>query len=277
MSVDGKVVAVTGVTSGIGRTVAEVFAERGALVVGSGRREDRGRKLEGLIREGGGTFDFVTADVTQRDQCRRFVDHAVASHGRLDVLVNNAGGGGHSVATAALEDTAFDDLLHLNLHSALFCSQRAVEHMVPAGVGGVILNIASVQGVLAVARSAAYNVAKAGLIQLTRTLAVEYLEQGIRANVIVMGGAATAASATAVREVTKHVKGPDAEPDFSQPLPRPLNGTPLHEIATALVALASDDARAITGATIAIDQAQSAGSLYSEAIFHALSGDWRRG
>jgi meso-butanediol dehydrogenase/(S,S)-butanediol dehydrogenase/diacetyl reductase len=147
--------------------------------------------------------------------------------------------------------------------------------MLAAGDGGVILNIASVQGVLAVARSTAYNAAKAGLIQLTRTLAVEYLVHGIRANAIVMGGAATAASAMAVRELTKAVRGPDAEPDFSQPLPRPLTGTPLRDVGTALVALAGDDARAITGATIAIDQGQTAGSLYSEAIFHALSGGWR--
>ena len=84
----------------------------------------------------------------------------------------------------------------------------------------------------------------------------------------------TAASAMAVREVTKYVNGPDAEPDFSQPLPRPLSVTPLRDIATALVALAGDDARAITGATIAIDQAQTAVSLYSDSVFRALSGGW---
>jgi len=274
MTIAGKVVALTGVTAGIGRTLAEVFAERGCSVVGCGRRVDRGRKLEAQIRSSGATFSYVPADVSRRDDCRRFIDAVVDEHGRVDVLINNAGGGGRSVPTQDLEESEFDEMLRLNLHSALFCSQRAIDHMVQASAGGVILNIASVQGVLAVARSASYNVAKAGLIHLTNTLAVEYLDRGIRANVIVMGGAPTAASAQAVRELTKAVKGPDAEPDFSQHLPRPISGTPLRDVATALVALADDDARAITGAVIALDQAQTAGSLYSEAVFHALSGGW---
>jgi NAD(P)-dependent dehydrogenase (short-subunit alcohol dehydrogenase family) len=261
------------VTAGIGRTVAEVFAERKCMVVGCGRRQDRGAKVQEAVRSAGGVFRFVAADVTVREDCRRFVEAVVAEHGRIDVLINNAGGGGFSASSQDVSESDFEEHLRLNLHSALFCSQRAIDYMVPAG-GGVILNIASVQGILAVARSAPYNVAKAGLIQLTRTIAVEYLEQRVRANVIVMGGAATAASARAVRDLTKAVEGPDAEPDFHQYLPPALSGTALRDIATALVVLADDDARAITGATIAIDQAQTAGSLYSEAVFLALTGGW---
>jgi NAD(P)-dependent dehydrogenase (short-subunit alcohol dehydrogenase family) len=217
---------------------------------------------------------FVQADVTSRDECRQFIDAAVSEHGRIDVLINNAGGSGHWTAIDELEEKAFEEILRLNLHSALFCSQRAIEHMCRRGEGGVILNVASVQAVLAVARTGAYNAAKAGLVQLTKTIAIEFIDRGIRANVIVMGGALTPLSADGVRQVTKIVKGPDAEPDFSQPLPRSLTGTPLRDIATAMVALADDDAVAITGAEIAIDQGQTAGSLYSEAIFHALSGGW---
>src|SRR3954454_17116748 len=186
MAIAGKVVAITGVTAGIGRTLAEVFAERGCSVVGCGRREDRGRKLEAHIRSGGATFTYVPADVSRREDCRRFIDAVIGEHQRIDVLINNAGGGGRSVPTQALEESEFEEMLRLNLHSALFCAQRAIDHMVQTNAGGVILNIASVQGVLAVARSASYNVAKAGLIQLTNTLAVEYLDRGIRANVIVM-------------------------------------------------------------------------------------------
>src|SRR5579864_8723872 len=99
MSVKGKVVAVTGVTSGIGRAVAQVFAERGCAVMGCGRREDRGKTLERKIREAGGTFTFVPADVTSREQCRHFIDAAVAEHDRIDVLINNAGGSGQWVPT----------------------------------------------------------------------------------------------------------------------------------------------------------------------------------
>jgi NAD(P)-dependent dehydrogenase (short-subunit alcohol dehydrogenase family) len=274
MSVDGKVVAVTGVTAGIGRTVARVFAERGCRVVGCGRRSDRGLSLEEKIREAGGRFTFVQADVTSRDECRQFIDAAVSEHGRIDVLINNAGGSGQWTTIDELEEKDFDEILRLNLHSALFCSQRAIEHMCSSGDGGVILNVASVHAVLAVARTGAYNAAKAGLVQLTKTIAIEFIDRGIRANAIVMGGALTPLSADGVRQVTKIVKGADADPDFSQTLPRSLTGTPLRDIATAMVALADDDAVAITGAEIAIDQGQTAGSLYSEAIFHALSGGW---
>src|SRR6516165_11996663 len=212
MSVDGKVVAVTGVTAGIGRTVARVFAERGCRVVGCGRRADRGISLEAKIREAGGRFMFVQVDVTSRDECRQFIDAAVSEHGRIDVLINNAGGSGRWTAIDELEEKAFEEILRLNLYSALFCSQRAIEHMCRRGEGGVILNVASVQAVLAVARSGAYNAAKAGLVQLTKTIAIEFIDRGIRANVIVMGGALTPLSADGVRQVTKIVKGPDAEP-----------------------------------------------------------------
>ena len=272
MSVEGKVVAITGTTSGIGRTVAEVFAERGARVVGCGRRAEKGSVVEERIGAAGGTFTFVTADVTDEEDCNRFVDSAIERHGRIDVLINNAGGSEWAV-TETLPAAEWDRVIRLNLYGPFFCSQRAIHHMKAAG-GGLLLHIASVHGVLAVAMTAAYNVSKAALIQLSNTYAVEHLDDGIRSNVIVMGGAPTGAAAGAVRDINRLLKG--GEPDLGQHLPTPLTGTPLRDIGTALVALAGDDARAITGATIAIDQGQSAGSLYSEAILHALSGGWSR-
>lgn len=270
--VEGKVVAVTGTTTGIGRAIVEVFAERGARVVGCARRAEKGAEIEARVRAAGGEFSFVPADVTSEDDCKRFIDAAVDLHGRIDVLINNAGGN-HSERTSDLSAADFDATVRLNLHGPFFCSQRAVHHMQSAG-GGLILSIASTQGVLAVAFSAAYNASKAALIQLSNTLAVEYLDAGIRSNVIVMGGAPTRAAAGAVGDINRLLRGPDAEPDWGQHVPTPLTGTPLRDIATALVALSGDDARAITGASIAIDQAQSAGSLFSEAILHALSGGW---
>lgn len=274
MSLSGKVVAITGTTAGIGRTVAEVFAERGALVVGCGRRTEKGEAVAQRIRVHGGAFTFITADLTVRDDCIRFVDAVVEQHGKIDVLINNAGGNGAFSPADNLDESRFDATLRLNLHGSLFCSQRAIHHMKSARQGGVILSVASVQAVQAVAGSVGYNTAKAGLIALSNTLAVEFLADGIRSNVILMGGAPTAASAGAVRDITKALNGADAEPDFTQYLPRPLTGTPLRDIGAALALLADDDAKAITGAAIAIDQAQSAGSLYSDAIFHALSGRW---
>lgn len=273
MSIAGKVVVITGTTAGIGRTLAEVFAARGAKVVGCGRNETRGAKVAAAIAAAGGTFTFHPADVTRREDCYQVIDAAVAEHGRVDVLINNAGGSTDYYATAEVDEEVFDGVVRLNLHGPLFCSQRAIQHMRPAG-GGVILSIASVQGVQAVAMQAAYNAAKAALIQLSNTIAVEYQKDSVRSNVIVMGGAPTAAAAGAMRDATRMLKGPDANPDFTRYMPLPVTGTPLKDIADAMAALASDDCRAITGATIAIDQGQSAGALYSDAMFLALAGDW---
>ena len=277
MSVAGKVVAITGTSGGIGRTLAEVFAERGAMVVGCARSAEKGRKVEERIRASGGEFTFVEADVTSQEDCTRFVDTAVERHGAIDVLINNAGGQGTWNASDTVSGEDFDAVIRLNLNGPLYCSQRAIQHMLRAGKGGAILSIASTNALFGVAKSAAYNAAKAALINLCRTFAVEYLEQGIRSNVIIMGGAPTAAAAGSVRDATRLLKGEGAEPDFTQYLPKPLTGTPLREIANSLIALSGDDARAITGATIAIDQGQSAGSLHSDAIFHALSGGWSAG
>jgi NAD(P)-dependent dehydrogenase (short-subunit alcohol dehydrogenase family) len=271
MSVEGKVVAITGTTTGIGRTAADVFAERGALVIGCGRRAEKGRAVEDKIVTAGGAFTFVTADVTDETDCNRFVDTAIERHGRIDVLINNAGGTEWAV-TETLPSEDWDRVIRLNLYGPFFCSQRAIHHMKSSGSGGLLLHIASVHGVLAVAMTAAYNVSKAALIQLSNTYAVEHLDDGIRSNVVIMGGAPTGSAAGAVRDINRLLRGED--PDFDQHLPTPLTGTPLRDIGAALVALSGDDARAITGATIAIDQGQSAGSLYSEAIVHALSGGW---
>lgn len=272
MTIEGKVVAITGTSGGIGRAVAEVFASRGALVVGCGRRSDKGATLQRKIADDGGTFTFVTADVTIEQDCGRFIDVVVEEHGRIDVLINNAGGGGGWVPTDEVSEQAWDDVMRLNLYGALFCSQHAIRHMKEAGRGGVLLHVSSVQGVLAVGMNAAYNAAKAAEIHLSNTLAVEYLADGIRSNVIVMGGAPTAAAASAVSGINQLLHG--REPNWGQHLPPPITGTPLKEIGDALAALADDDCRAITGAVIALDQAQSAGALYSEAIIHALSGGW---
>ena len=167
MTIESKVVAITGISSGIGRALAEVFAGRGARVVGCARRADKGKKVESRIRETGGTFDFVQADITDKKACTDFIDAAMEKHGRIDVLINNAGAGGARVATDAIDEAEFDAVVRLNLYGALFCSQRAIHHMKSQGEGGLILSISSVQGVLAAANSAAYNAAKAGLIQLS--------------------------------------------------------------------------------------------------------------
>jgi NAD(P)-dependent dehydrogenase (short-subunit alcohol dehydrogenase family) len=272
MEAEAKVVAITGVASGIGRALAKAFAEGGARVVGCDIQADKGARVERAIRDAGGRCTFVEADVTREDDCQRFIDAVVTEHGRIDVLINNAGGSGRWMPSAQVDEAAFDAVLRLNLYGPHFCARRAIHYMIPAG-GGLILSLASIQGIRAVAGSIAYNAAKAALIQMSNTLAVEYQHDNIRSNIIMIGGAPTGGAAAVVDDISRWLNGKDA--DFGQDLPRSLTGTPLTDIASAAVLLASDGARAITGATIAIDQGMSAGALHSDAVFLALSGGWK--
>jgi NAD(P)-dependent dehydrogenase (short-subunit alcohol dehydrogenase family) len=265
----GKVVAITGVTSGIGRGVALEFVARGAKVVGAGRRLELGDALAAEAAAGPGEFSFVPTDITSPDSCANFLDTAVRLHGRLDALVNNAGGPGDPpvIDSELVSQRAWADVIELNLSGTFFCCQRAIHHLRSGGQGGVIINIASTQAVEAVSGMAAYNAAKAAVVQLGRSLAVEYLADRIRVNTVLMGGAATPASSVVIREIL----GEDGRIPV---MPMPLYAQRLSDIGAALALLCSDASKLITGATIAMDRAMSAGSLFSTAIQHAYAGGW---
>jgi glucose 1-dehydrogenase len=272
-SVEDKVIVVTGATAGIGRGVALELAARGAKVVGVGRRAELGESLAADGRVLAGVVSFVAADVTQPADCHRAIDYAVESHGRVDALINNAGGTGKPpiVDVCHITPSQWQEVFNLNANGTFFCSQRAIEHMRCQG-GGVILNIASTQAVEAVAGMTAYNAAKAAVVQLGRSLAVECLPHRIRVNTVLMGGAATDASADVMREV---LGIPAGSPLKVPALPRPLYAQRLSDIGAALALLCSDASKLVTGATIAIDRAMSAGSLFSAAINHAYGGGWQ--
>ncbi len=274
MSVNDKVVVVTGTSTGVGRTISLVFASRGAIVVGCARSE-QGRALEDEVAAAGGRFDFVQADVTDPDDCRRLIEHAVQRHGRIDVLINNAGG--HTrpsvVAVESVEPDEWKRVVELNLNAAFYCSQHAIRHMA-AGGGGLILNIASIQAVQVINGMAAYNAAKAGLVQFTNSVAVECAAAGIRANSIILGPAGTSSSAQVTDDMRRFLGVDDSTSTDDLYFPTSMRGISKRSIAEALVALAGDDARAITGSTIAIDRGASVGSVYSESLMHALAGNW---
>lgn len=274
MSVQDKVVAVTGASSGVGKAIALVFAERGAKVVGCARGES-GKQLESEIVASGGQFDFVQADVTSPADCRRLIDRTIELHGRIDVLINNAGGHTRPSVNAieTLDTQEWDRVVELNLSAAFYCCQRAIHHMTALD-GGLILNIASIQAVQVISGMAAYNAAKAGLVHFTNSVAVECAAVGIRANSIILGPAGTPSSAKVTDEM-RRFHGVESDSDAPAPyFPLPLQGISKRSIGEALVALAGDDARAITGSTIAIDRAASVGSVYSESLIQALSGRW---
>lgn len=265
-SITGKTIAITGVSSGIGRGVAREFVERGAHVFGVAR-SDVGQELaQEMVGEG--TFTFMRTDVTSSRGCDEFLDAAFAQTGKLDALLNVAGGPGpRSVAdSVTVSDDDWHLVVDLNLSSTFYTCRRAIRHMKTGG-GGAIVNIASTQAVEAVAGMAAYNASKAAVVQLGRSLAVELLGDRIRVNTVLMGGAATPASLGVVREIL-------GEEGRVPTMPPPLYAQRLSDIGAALALLCSDASKLITGATIAMDRAMSAGSLFSSAIQHAYSGGW---
>jgi NAD(P)-dependent dehydrogenase (short-subunit alcohol dehydrogenase family) len=231
----GRVVVVTGGTRGIGRGIARTFLEAGAEVVVCGRHSP-----DELPTAEGRSAGFVEADVRQPDQAAAMVEHARQRHGRLDVLVNNAGG---SPALPAAEASAsfFTAVVSLNLLAPFFCAQAANAVMQGQHEGGSILNIASVSALRPSPGTAAYGAAKAGLVNLTRTLAVEWAPR-VRVNCVVAGLVGTEAS-------TDHYGGAEGLARVAATVPAGRLGTP-EDVAGVCLFLASPLAGYVSGAAV---------------------------
>ena len=180
---DRSAVVVTGSTSGIGRATARAFAaDRAAVVVHGLDRTGADLVLE-EVRDAGGEPRFFAGDLRDPETCARLIDFAVAELGRVDVLVNNAGANFFSGALAT-DLAGWQDCLDLNLRAHWLCAKRAVPHM-PRG--SAIVNVASFHAFTTTPGAFPYNVAKAGLVGLTRGLALELAPVGIRVNAVAPG------------------------------------------------------------------------------------------
>ena len=265
----GKVALITGVTAGAGRGIAEAFAAAGARVVGVGRRSELGETVCAGVAAAGGDMSFVRADVGNVDDCRRMVEATIDRCGRLDILVNNAGTVGQTPVAPVheVDERDYDEVMGVNLKGTFFACRFALPHMLRQA-GGTILNIASINAVEAVANTSVYNASKAAVVQLTRTIAVENLQTGIRANAIILGGVESDMNRTMQRAYGRALRGPDWEPaqSWAGQLMTPC------EVGRALTALCVDDARLINGATIAIDSGVSAGALASGFVYLFSAG-----
>jgi NAD(P)-dependent dehydrogenase (short-subunit alcohol dehydrogenase family) len=175
MDMSGKVVLVTGGARGVGRGISDVFLAAGASVSICGRHEP----------DDAGTAEFYQADVREPEQVERLVDAVVSRHGRLDVVVNNAGGSPFALAADASPRFSAS-IIALNLLAPLHVAQRANAVMQQQDDGGRIINISSVSGMRPTPGTAAYGAAKAGLINLTQTLAVEWAPK-VRVNCVTGG------------------------------------------------------------------------------------------
>jgi NAD(P)-dependent dehydrogenase (short-subunit alcohol dehydrogenase family) len=237
LDMSGKVVIVTGGGKGVGRGITTRFLEAGADVVICGRNAP-----EALPSGGGRQAVFVTADVRQIEDINKVVAATVERFGRLDVLVNNAGGS--PVADAATASPRFSEsILKLNLIAPLNFAQRANTVMQQQTTGGVIINIASVSGTRPSPGTAAYGAAKAGLLNLTQTLAVEWAPR-VRVNAVTAG---------MIRTEQAHLHyGDDAGiAAVAATVPLGRLGEP-EDIADACLFLASPLARYISGASLVV-------------------------
>lgn len=230
----GKVALVTGGTRGLGRAISAGLAEAGCTVVACARN------APDSLPAG---VSFIPADIRDADAARALVDGIVAAHGRIDILVNNAGG---SPATAieAASPRFIDAILKLNLVAPLYLAQAAHPHMVAAG-GGNIVNIASVSGIRPSPGTAVYGAAKAGLLNLTQSLAQEWGPVGIRVNAIIAG-----LMQTENAEATYGDAEAQAAVGRSMPLQRMGTGD---DLAGAVLWLCSPLAAWVSGARINVD------------------------
>jgi NAD(P)-dependent dehydrogenase (short-subunit alcohol dehydrogenase family) len=275
MSIEGKVALVTGASSGVGRGIARVFASKGARVVSMARRHDLGMQLEKEARDAGGELTFLRGDVRSRGDCEAAVRTAVDTYGRLDILINNAGIEGDIVDFHTLTDEQWDAVLDTNLKGAFYCARASISQMLLQG-GGVVFNIASMNGIpgLALAHMAPYNVSKAGLVQLTNTLAAEYLLQNIRVNTIILGGADGDTARRTQEKMGRYMMGPEWSREDDSEIEATLIQSP-EDIGACLALFCSDDARLLTGATIALDRAISAGFMASTMVHMTCAQIWR--
>jgi NAD(P)-dependent dehydrogenase (short-subunit alcohol dehydrogenase family) len=249
---DGKACLVTGTASGIGAAIAERFAREGGRLVCVDRDAQGLMAHVDRITSDGGQAEAVVADVSDRRQMDAAVDRCVEAYGTVDVLVNNAGVNLPGVFHQA-DDATIDRTLGVNLKGPIYACQAAIPHMLRHG-GGSIVNISSVNGVVAEPLLTIYAASKGGVVMLTRGIALDYAKQGIRCNVICPGWVDTPIN-YAHAELLGGLQTVYDTIDSFQPIGRP--GT-TEEIANVALFLASDEASFMTGSVVLADGGMTA-------------------
>lgn len=242
---ENKVAIVTGAASGIGRATALLFAGEGAKLVAADWDKEQGERVAEDILERGGDAIFVKTDVSSPEDVKHLVAKAVGVYGHLDVIFNNAGIEGEQAQTADCSLDNWDRVIGINLKGVFLGMKYAIPEMLKNG-GGAIINNASVAGIVGFQGIPAYCASKGGVIQLTKTAALEYAKQGIRVNAICPGVILTPM-------VERFVgSNEQAQKAFESMEPVGRFGRP-EEVAQLALFLASEDSSFCTGAPFVVD------------------------
>jgi len=245
-----KTAIVTGAASGIGRATALLLASEGAHCVLTDIAEAGLEETRSEIEASGAPATVVVANVADRESCFATIERAVHATGRLDLLCNIAGLGGMQHSTE-VEEAEWRRVMGVNLDGPFFMSQAAIPHLT-AQRKSAIVNVASVAGLIGQAYCAAYCASKAGVVSLTRTLAVEYAKTGLRVNCICPGGVSTPILAS-------FAAPSEADPDYLGRLGLIPKITKPEEVAETIAFLACDASRSINGVSLPMDFGLTAG------------------
>jgi meso-butanediol dehydrogenase / (S,S)-butanediol dehydrogenase / diacetyl reductase len=247
MDFKGKIAVVTGAGSGIGQACVRGFAERNAAVAVVDRNPEAGRKTASELQNKGGKAKFYPADVSSASKVERLIPQIVSEFGGIDILVNNAGIQRYGTVTS-LSEAEWDEVININLKSVFLMSKFVIPEMLKRGGGSVVIT-GSAQSVTAQRNSAHYVVSKHGLLGLTRSIALDYGRQNIRANCVLPGAIDTPMlrwSASLDPNPEKvldscdrvHIRGKMGKPE---------------EVANVIMFLASDLSSFMTGSAVMVD------------------------
>ena len=249
----GKVVAITGASSGFGHHFAEVLAQAGAAVVLGARRTEKLQARVEELSDAGYQASAVTLDVTSRDSCKEFIDTIFDTHGRLDVLINNAGVEAGAKTYAMIDEDDWDFVLDTNLKGSWMLSKHYTSKVVESAQGGGnIVMVSSITDRRTIKGQFPYAVSKGAMTRMTEVMALEASRYGIRVNALAPGYILT--------DVSRILLESDAAPEFKKGIPMRRFGE-FQDLDGPILLLASDASSYMTGSVLTVDGGHVCGSL----------------
>jgi NAD(P)-dependent dehydrogenase (short-subunit alcohol dehydrogenase family) len=253
VNLENKVALITGAGGGIGGGIAHLFSQNGAMVVVNDIDAGRGQQVVDEIHASGGRAAFLKADVGNRQEVQGMMDQAVEEYGKIDILVNNAGiniGMNARGPIHEFPDEMWDKILNVDLDGVYYCSKAALKTMIP-NHSGKIINIGSIAGAVPLRNQCAFVAAKAGVIHLTKAMAIELAPYGILVNVILPGS-------TLVPGMMESMYADGRYESIMSHIPLKRPGTP-EDIAYGALYLACDASGYVTGSVLTIDGGWTSG------------------